>query len=152
TLNARAVAIPTLGDADWAAPAVTRFVQGMGSVLLSVIVASLFWLGHWRYFRNVRFASAPFIAAHFAFLLALIVLPISTDLYATNYRSPFATFVYGLNLWMLTLVALIFRLAAVRHSPQRTLVVFDWIGLVGLLVLFGVSIALSFVSPAAAQV
>lgn len=151
TLNARAVTIPRFGDTDWGSPGFRLFVEGIGAVLLSVIVASVFWLGHWRYFRHVRFASVSFIAAHFAFLLALILLPISTDLYATNHLSSAATFVYATNLWLLTVVALVFRIAAVRHSPRRELVIYDWIGLVGLLALFSISIGLSFSSPLVAQ-
>ena len=151
TLNARAVTIPRLGEADWGSAGFVVFVEGVGAVLLSVIVASVFWLGHWRYFRHVRFASVPFIAAHFAFLLGLILLPISTDLYATNHLSPVATLVYAANLWLLTVVALVFRIAAVHHSPRRHVVVYDWIGLVFLLALFSISIALSFSSPLAAQ-
>ena len=151
TLNARAVTIPRLDGADWRSPGFVLFFQGVGAVLLSVIVASVFWLGHWRYFRHVRFASVPLIAAHFAFLLALILLPISTDLYATNHLSPVATFVYSLNLWLLTLVALIFRVAAIRHSPGRRVVIYDWIGMVVLIALFSLAIGLSFSSPLTAQ-
>jgi uncharacterized membrane protein len=151
TLNARAVTIPKLGESGFGSAAFGTFVEGVISVLLSVVVACLFWLGHWRYFRHVRKSSVALIAAHFTFLLALILLPISTDLFATNRLNPVATLVYGLNLLLLAVVALIFRIVAVRHSPNRTLVAYDWIGLAGVIALFTLAVALSFQSPLYAQ-
>jgi Endosomal/lysosomal potassium channel TMEM175 len=136
TLNARAVTIPNLGENGLHSDAFGHFISGVIAVLLSVFVAGAFWLGHWRYFRYVRRASVSLIAAHFAFLLALILLPISTDLYANNQFNPVATLVYGLNLLLLTIVALAFRIVAVRHSPGRVLVRYDWLGLVGVVVPF----------------
>ncbi len=151
TLNARAVTIPRLGTDTWGTPAMTLFLQGIAAVLLSVVVASAFWLGHWRYFRHVRVASVAFIAAHFAFLIPMILLPISTDLYATNQGNPVATFIYGLNLLLFILVALLFRLVAIRHSPGRVVVIYDWIGLAGVALLFTLAVGLSFSSPGASQ-
>ncbi len=151
TLNARAVTIPKLGGAGFGSPAFATFLEGVVAVLLSVVVACAFWLGHWRYFRDVRRASLSLITTHFAFLLPLILLPISTDLYATNQRDPVATLVYGLNLLLLSLIALTFRIVAVRHTPQRPLLVLDCIGLVGVNLVFALAVALSFRSPSAAR-
>lgn len=151
TLNARAVTIPRLGTDTWGTPAMTLFMQGVAAVLLSVVVASAFWLGHWRYFRHVRVASVSLIAAHFAFLLPMILLPIATDLYATNQGNPVATFVYGLNLLLFTVVALVFRLVAIRHSPGRVRVIYDWIGLAGVITLFTLAVVLSQSSPGTSQ-
>ena len=44
TLNARAVTIPRLGASGFDSPAFGTFVEGVISVLLSVVVACLFWL------------------------------------------------------------------------------------------------------------
>jgi uncharacterized membrane protein len=152
TLNARAVTIPRLGASGFDSPAFGTFVEGVISVLLSVVVACLFWLGHWRYFRHVRKSSVALIAAHFTFLLALILLPISTDLFATNRLNPVATLVYGLNLLLLSVVALVFRVVAVRHSPGRALLFYDWLGLACVIALFTLSVALSLRWPFASQV
>lgn len=151
TLNARAVPIPKLDGNAYGSAAFVGFVDGIAAVLLSVVVASAFWLGHWRYFRHVRTTGPGLIAAHFVFLLALILLPVSTDLYATNRASPMATFVYGVNLLLLTIVALVFRLVAIRHTPGRVVVRYDWMGLVGVITLFTIAVALSFRSPDLAQ-
>ena len=151
TLNARAVPIPRLDAGGYGSVAFGGFVDGIAAVLLSVVVASAFWLGHWRYFRHVRTTSVGLVAAHFLFLLALILLPVSTDLYATNRSSPLATFVYGLNLLGLTIVALVFRLVAIRHTPDRVVVRDDWLGLCGVIALFAFAVAVSFRSPALSQ-
>ena len=151
TLNARAVTIPKLVGSGQDSMGFNTFFDGVFAVLLSVLVASAFWLGHWRYFRHVRNTSSSLIAVHFLFLLALIVLPISTDLYATNRVSAVATFVYSLNLLSLAIIALAFRFVAVRHSPVRNVILYDWIGLVGVITLFAIAVALSFRSPPAAQ-
>jgi uncharacterized membrane protein len=151
TLNARAVTIPKLSGTGVDPAAFGAFVQGIVAVLLSVVVACAFWLGHWRYFRHVRHTSVALIVTHFVFLLALILLPISTDLYATNQLTPVATLVYGLNLLFLSIVALVFRVVAVRHSPGCELVRYDWVGLIGVIALFALAVALSLRSPAASR-
>ena len=151
TLNARAVPIPKLGVGDLHTEAFAAFGEGVAAVLLSVVVASAFWLGHWRYFRHVRTTGPGLIAAHFFFLLALILLPVSTDLYAMNRFNPTATFVYGSSLLLLTLVALVFRLVAIRHTPGRVVVRYDWIGLAGVIALFALALAVSFRSPQMSQ-
>ena len=99
----------------------------------------------------MRTTGPGLIAAHFFFLLALILLPVSTDLLATNRSSPMATFVYGLNLLLLTIVALVFRLVAVRHTPGRVVVRYDWIGLIGIITLFSIAVAVSFRAPDLSQ-
>lgn len=152
TLNARAVTIPKLGASGFGSAGFGTFVDGVVAVLLSVVVACAFWLSHWRYFRHVRTTSVALIAAHFTFLLALILLPISTDLYATNQLNPIATLVYGLNLLLLAIVALVFRVVAIRHSPGRVLVRYDWLGIAGVIALFTAAVAMSFRSPYASQV
>ncbi len=151
TLNARAVPVTRLTVDAWGTTAFVHFVEGVGAVLLSVIVASAFWLGHWRYFRHVRTTGPGLIAAHFCFLLALILLPVSTDLFALNRLNATSTVVYGLNLLMLTLVALLFRLAAIRHTPGRVVVTQDWAGLAGVIALFSVALFIAPQSPEKAQ-
>ena len=151
TLNARAVPVSKLTSDAWGTVAFAAFADGIAAVLLSVIVASAFWLGHWRYFRHVRSTGPGLIATHFAFLLALILLPVSTDLYALNRQSVVATVVYGTNLLALTLVALLFRMAAIRHTPGRVVVTQDWIGLAGVIALFSVALIVAFRSPEVAQ-
>ncbi len=151
TLNARAVTIPRLDAQALGSAAFGQFVDGVAAVLLSVVVACAFWLGHWRYFRHVRRTSSGFIATHFLFLLFFFIVTLSTDLYATNRMNGVATFVYGANLLALTIVALLFRLAAVRHSPGRIVTRYDWMGLTGLIALFTVALAVAYRRPELAQ-
>ena len=52
---------------------------------------------------------------------------------------------------MFVVVALVFRLVAIRHSPGRVLVIYDWIGLAGVITLFVLGVALSLSAPGIAQ-
>jgi len=152
TLLAHAVEIPKqLSQAGFDSPQFQRFLVDLGSVILSVVVASMFWLGHWRYLRHVRTANVPLIAAHFGFLLGLIVLPISTSLFANNANGVVATVVYSTNLLYESVLALVFRYWALRNTPHADLTLVHHAPQTVLIVLFTLSLVVAFRSPSWAQ-
>lgn len=152
TLLAHAVDVPKslTGDA-LDTPEFRRFMVDVGGVVLSVVVASMFWLGHWRYLRNVRTADPRLIVAHFAFLLGLILLPISTSFYVQNLFNGIATFVYGCNVLYESLAAILFRRCAILNTPGASRSLVHHVPQVIVTALFATSVAMAFHSPRHAQ-
>jgi uncharacterized membrane protein len=100
-------------------PALEPFLADLGAVVLSFLVAALFWMAHWRAFRLLRRADIGLVALHFAFLGTLVLLPISTSL-MSNASGPSAAgpTAYSANLFLLAGTQTLFRAHARRLLPE----------------------------------
>jgi len=94
------------------------FLTDVGAVVMSVFVASLFWIGHWRVFRRMQHADFNFVALNFAFLGTLILLPISTSVMSVAVGSLVGSLTYSANLFLAALAETFFRRHARRLDPQ----------------------------------
>lgn len=99
--------------------ALAPFFSDLAALGLSVLVASLFWLMHWRVFRLMRRADVGVVVSHLAFLGAMVLLPLSTRLMSAAYGSRVGAFAYSANLLLLALTQTVFRLRARRLEPER---------------------------------
>ena len=104
--------------ATMAIPALLPFLTDLGTVVTSFVVASLFWMGHWRVFRRMRRADVRFVALNFVFLGTLVLLPISTSLMGITYGQGSGALAYCINLFLLAAATTAFRGHARRLEPQ----------------------------------
>jgi uncharacterized membrane protein len=101
--------------------------QGYGShlfaLLLSFIVAGMFWYSHLRRLAYSPEGSRVEMIVNLLFLLSIIVLPVTTGLFGSYMMSPNVSALYGLNLTLIsTLNTSLWLMAAV---PRR-----DWAAIV----------------------
>jgi uncharacterized membrane protein len=90
------------------APSWRQFTESMTphvkALLLSFLVAGLFWLSHQRRLAASGSINRRGIFANFAFLLGVIVLPVTTNLYGTFGAAGDVVPIYGLHLLLLALL------------------------------------------------
>jgi len=152
TLLAYRVRIPTLEALTGGQLAPLKpFVTDLAAVVMSFVVASMFWIGHWRVFRRMRRSDYGFVALNLAFLGTLILLPISTSVMSIAGDSPMGALAYSANLFLLATAETFFRRHARRLDPQvfgssRLLLSTSL-----LMVLFGAAAIVSLVWPAACR-
>lgn len=119
TLLAYRVRLPS-GD-DLAArsfEALAPFTADLAAVVLSFGVATLFWMLHWAPFRRMRRIDTWFVYLHFAFLGALVLLPISTSIMSHASDGFAGAGAYSANLFLLAAAETLFRFRARRLEPQ----------------------------------
>ena len=91
-----------------AAPSWEKFIQlmtpGVKALLLGFVVAGLFWLSHQRRLAAMISINRRAIFANFAFLLGIIVLPVTTNLYGAYGNRGDVVPIYGLHLALLALM------------------------------------------------
>jgi uncharacterized membrane protein len=116
--------------------------QGYGShlfaLLLSFIVAGMFWYSHLRRLAFSPEGSRVEMILNLLFLLSIIVLPVTTGLFGSYMNSPNVSTLYGLNLTLIsTLNTSLWLMAAM---PQR-----DWAAIVAPVFATGIFIAASII-------
>jgi TMEM175 potassium channel family protein len=70
------------------------------ALLLSFLVAGIFWLSHQRRLAYAPYASRPVVIFNLIFLLLIIALPATTGLYGTYMDSRELVILYGLHLML----------------------------------------------------
>lgn len=93
------------------------FLGDLGAVVLSFVVASTFWLSHWRVFRRMRHSDVKFVVLNLAFFGALILLPISTRLISGEFTR-MGMMAYSANLFLVSTAILFLRRHGRRIDPQ----------------------------------
>lgn len=87
-----------------AAPDWTAIWQAYGShlfaLLLSFVVAGIFWLSHQRRLAYAPHAGRPVVILNLVFLLAIILLPATTGLYGTYMDARDIVILYGAHLML----------------------------------------------------
>jgi len=115
TLLAYRVRIPTLEALTGGQLAPLKpFVTDLAAVVMSFVVASMFWIGHWRVFRRMQHSDYGFVALNLAFLGTLILLPISTSVMSVAGDSTMAARACSANLFLLAMAETFFR----RHARR----------------------------------
>jgi uncharacterized membrane protein len=94
------------------------FLTDLAAVVMSFIVASMFWIGHWRVFRRMQRSDYGFVALNLAFLGTLILLPISTSVMSVAGDSSMGALAYSANLFLLATAETFFRRYARRLDPR----------------------------------
>jgi uncharacterized membrane protein len=86
------------------------------SYLVSFVIIAQFWLVHHRAMRNMRGHSEGLAWRNFGFLLALTLMPFSSDLIGRFGSNPLAITLFALNLAFLTLSTQWIMLYAFSHD------------------------------------
>ena len=90
------------------------------ALLLSFIVAGMFWYSHQRRLAYAPEASRIEVIVNLLFLLSIILLPVTTGLYGSYMASSDVTALYGFNLTLISALNTILWVIAV--APRR-----DWV-------------------------
>lgn len=116
----------------------------ISTLLLSFIVAGIFWYSHQRRLAYASDAGRFEVLGNLLFLLSIILLPVTCALYGNNYDARNVTILYSLNLMLIALFnTLLWTVAAVRRRDWMTLIT-PWFSLV----LFVAALAACVISPA----
>jgi uncharacterized membrane protein len=89
------------------------------ALLLSFIVAGMFWFSHQRRLGYATGATRAAALVNLLFLLSIVVLPVTTGLYGAYSNAEDVTALYGLHLLLIALLNLVLWWMAVK--PRR-----DW--------------------------
>jgi uncharacterized membrane protein len=135
------------GQLSEAAPSWMAIAHAYGSqlfaLLLSFIVAGIFWLSHQRRLAYAPHAGRPVVILNLIFLLFIILLPATTRLYGTYMDSRDIVILYGLHLMLISATNGCLWLNAV--APRR-----DWMMLAGAAfstLVFAVGLVAAFFAP-----
>jgi TMEM175 potassium channel family protein len=127
------------------------------SYLVSFLIIAQFWLVHHRAMRNMKGHSEGLAWRNFGFLLALTLMPFTSDLIGRFGSNPVAITLFGLNLALISLSSQWIVLYAAHHnlvekgsrSPHDELA--SHIRVLLVLCIIGLSILLAWTAPAAAK-
>jgi uncharacterized membrane protein len=86
------------------------------SYLVSFLIISQFWLVHHRTMRDMRGHSEGLAWRNFGFLLALTLMPFTSDLIGRYGSNPVAITLFGLNLALISLASQWIILYAASHN------------------------------------
>jgi len=115
----------------------------LSALLLSFIVAGMFWYSHQRRLSYAPEANRIEVVVNLLFLLSIIVLPVTTGLMGSYFASADVIALYGFNLTLIsTLNTILWVIAA---APRR-----DWVAMVApafATVIFLVGSILSVMAP-----
>ncbi len=116
----------------------------IAALLLSFIVAGMFWYGHQRRLAYEPLATRSVVYLNLLFLLSIVALPITTGLYGTYGNAPDVIVLYSGHLAVISgLNAILWLLACVpRGQPDRA---------IGSIFVTGIFIAATFVALVASQ-
>lgn len=93
------------------------------TLLLSFIVAGMFWYSHQRRLAYASDAGRLDVIGNLLFLLSVILLPVSCALYGNNYDAPNVTTLYAINLTLIALFnTLLWTTAVVRRRDWSRLI------------------------------
>jgi uncharacterized membrane protein len=113
----------SLASPDWTA-IWHAYASHLIALLLSFIVAGIFWLSHQRRLAYAPRAGRPVVMLNLVFLLSIILLPATTGLYGTYFDVRDIVILYGAHLFMISALNGGLWLAAV--APRG-----DWAMLAG---------------------
>jgi uncharacterized membrane protein len=102
-------------SALWRALSVDGDGSELTSYLVSFVVIAQFWLVHHRILRTMRGHSEGLAWRNFAFLLALTLMPFTSDLMGRFSDNPLAVTFFGVNLMALSLSTQWIRIYAAHH-------------------------------------
>ena len=106
----------TSARALWDALSVTGDGSELTSYLVSFLVIAQFWLVHHRILRSMRGHSEGLAWRNFGFLLALTLMPFTSDLIGRFGSNPLAITMFGINLVAISLSTQWIYLYAAHHD------------------------------------
>ena len=77
------------------------YASHLVALLLSFMVAGIFWLSHQRRLAYAPHAGRAMVMLNLVFLLSIILLPASTGLYGTYFESRDIALLYGAHLFLI---------------------------------------------------
>jgi uncharacterized membrane protein len=120
TLLVLQLQVPPLGGDSDSARALWRALAPDGSEITSYLVSFLviaqFWMVHHRVLRGMRGHSEGLAWRNFGFLLALTLMPFTSDLIGRYGTNPLAITLFGLNLVAISLSTQWIFLYAAKHD------------------------------------
>jgi uncharacterized membrane protein len=103
-------------QALWDALSISGDGSELTSYLVSFLVIAQFWLVHHRILRNMRGHSEGLAWRNFGFLLALTLMPFTSDLIGRFGSNPLAITLFGINLVAISLSTQWIYLYAAGHN------------------------------------
>ncbi|MEA2860640.1 MAG: potassium channel family protein [Methylobacteriaceae bacterium] len=91
----------SLASPDWTA-IWHAYASHLVALLLSFIVAGIFWLSHQRRLAYAPHAGRPVVILNLVFLLSIILLPATTGLYGTYWDVRDIVILYGAHLMLIS--------------------------------------------------
>ncbi|PYF03381.1 putative membrane protein [Rhodopseudomonas faecalis] len=126
---------------------VRTYAQPIIALMISFIVAGLFWLSHHRRLAFAPEGSRGVVFLNLLFLLSIVLLPVTNGLYGAYRLDDVVAVSYGCHLTMIAGLNALLWLLALRGSHHPELLA----SAVFPVVVFVLGTAIAFVAPAIAQ-
>jgi uncharacterized membrane protein len=123
------------------------YAQPVIALMISFIVAGLFWFSHHRRLSVAPEASRGIVFLNLFFLLAIIILPVTNGLYGSYRLDGVVAVIYGFHLLVIASLNAVLWVLALRgrHDPQLLVTALVPV------VVFVIGTATAIVAPKAAQ-
>ena len=123
------------------------YAQPVIALIISFIVAGLFWFSHHRRLSVAPEASRGIVFLNLFFLLAIIILPVTNGLYGSYRLDGVVAVIYGFHLLVIASLNAVLWVLALRgrHDPQLLVTALVPV------VVFVIGTATAIVAPKAAQ-
>jgi uncharacterized membrane protein len=123
------------------------YAQPVIALMISFIVAGLFWFSHHRRLSVAPEASRGIVFLNLFFLLAIIILPVTNGLYGSYRLDGVVAVIYGFQLLVIASLNAVLWVLALRgrHDPQLLVTALVPV------VVFVIGTATAIVAPKAAQ-
>jgi uncharacterized membrane protein len=123
------------------------YAQPVIALMISFIVAGLFWFSHHRRLSVAPEAGRGIVFLNLFFLLAIIILPVTNGLYGSYRLDGVVAVIYGFHLLVIASLNAVLWVLALRgrHDPQLLVTALVPV------VVFVIGTATAFVAPKAAQ-
>ena len=95
----------------------------LSALLLSFVVAGIFWFSHQRRLAYASEANRIEVIVNLLFLLSIILLPVTTGLYGSYIDSADVTALYGFNLTLISTLNTVLWLMAAAPRRDRSVIV-----------------------------
>jgi uncharacterized membrane protein len=136
------------GAPDWHSIA-REYMPHLVALLLSFVVAGLFWFSHQRRLAFAPGLSRASVLVNLLFLLSIVVLPVTTGLYGTYSEAADVALLYAFHLVLIAVLNLVLWWLALSTSMPR-----DWHWIVAPtapVVIFIVAAIVAYFAPHAAR-
>ena len=100
---------------------VRAYAQPLIALMISFVVAGLFWFSHHRRLTVAPEGSRSEVMLNLIFLLSIIVLPVTNGLYGTYRLDSVVAVIYGIHLTLIAALNALLWLLALRGRGNRAL-------------------------------
>jgi uncharacterized membrane protein len=126
---------------------VRAYAQPLIALMISFVVAGLFWFSHHRRLAVAPEGSRGEVFLNLVFLLSIIVLPVTNGLYGAYRFDGVVAVIYGIHLTFIATVNALLWLLALRghHNPELLVTAILPVGV------FVIATAIACIAPSVAQ-